>query len=223
MTVTHHPSDDALLDYALGRSGESWLLAVATHATFCARCRNRASALESVGGIALENVAPVAVAADARDRVAACLNDAEVDSDTSHDGDFRVRHKAAVAGLPVPLAPYVAIENGSLPWRALGRGAYHIALATGDSGGTARLLRIPAGKPVPEHGHKGLELTVVLSGAFSDGDLWFGPGDLQEADDDIVHRPLADPGDDCICLAVTAAPLRFKSLAARLVQPFIGI
>ena len=85
------------------------------------------------------------------------------------------------------------------------------------------MLRIPAGKPVPEHGHRGRELTLVLKGAFRDGDLLFARGDVEDADEHLEHQPIATEREDCICLAVTDAPLRLKSLAARIVQPFIGI
>jgi putative transcriptional regulator len=68
-----------------------------------------------------------------------------------------------------------------------------------------------------------MELTLVLSGAFSDATGEYRRGDLQEADEDLQHRPHAAPGEDCICLAVTDAPLRFRSLAARMVQPLLGI
>ena len=66
-------------------------------------------------------------------------------------------------------------------------------------------------------------MTLVLAGAFSDATGDYRRGDLQEADDSLEHKPHAAPGDDCICLAVTDAPLRFKSVAARLLQPLIGI
>ncbi|MFY7862622.1 MAG: 3-oxoacyl-[acyl-carrier-protein] synthase III C-terminal domain-containing protein, partial [Rhodoluna sp.] len=42
-------------------------------------------------------------------------------------------------------------------------------IKTGDTESQVRLLKIPAGKPVPEHSHGGRELTLVLKGAFSDG------------------------------------------------------
>ena len=105
----------------------------------------------------------------------------------------------------------------------MGLGAYQLPIPTGDEQTTARLLRIPAGRPVPTHSHGGLELTLVLSGAFSDATGTYSRGDLQEADENIDHQPHAALGEDCICLAVTDAPLRLKSLAARMVQPLIGI
>jgi putative transcriptional regulator len=105
----------------------------------------------------------------------------------------------------------------------LGLGASQILISTGDRKVTARLLRIPAGRPVPEHSHGGFELTLVLCGAFEDESGAYHRGDLQEADEEITHQPLALPQEDCICLAITGAPLRFKSLAARIAQPFLGI
>ena len=86
-----------------------------------------------------------------------------------------------------------------------------------------RLLKIPAGQPVPEHSHRGRELTVVLTGAFDDGETRFERGDMEDADEDIQHIPTATPEADCICLAVTDAPLRFRSLLVRLFQPILGI
>ncbi|MAK77163.1 MAG: transcriptional regulator, partial [Nisaea sp.] len=51
----------------------------------------------------------------------------------------------------------------------------------------------------------------------------YGRGDFQELDGEIEHQPWVDGGEPCICLAVTDAPLRFKSLAAKLAQPLLGI
>ena len=87
--------------------------------------------------------------------------------------------------------------------------------------GQAHLLKIPVGRPVPEHGHNGLELTLVLAGCFKDEFGSFSRGDVQDVDQDTVHQPVAGMVEDCICLAVTDAPLDFKSILPRLAQPFI--
>jgi putative transcriptional regulator len=96
-------------------------------------------------------------------------------------------------------------------------------IPTGDETTTVRLLKIPAGQPVPEHSHRGMELTLVLDGSFSDEISTFARGDVEMADDSLMHQPKADKGKDCICLAVTEAPLRFKSRFLRLIQPLLGI
>jgi putative transcriptional regulator len=64
---------------------------------------------------------------------------------------------------------------------------------------------------------------LVLAGSFRDGDLLFGPGDVEDADGSILHTPTATPEADCICLAVTDAPLRFSSWLVRLIQPILKI
>jgi putative transcriptional regulator len=63
----------------------------------------------------------------------------------------------------------------------------------------------------------------VLAGSFYDQGAWFRRGDVEEADATIEHQPAAGPEEACICLAVTDAPLRFRSLLPRLAQPFLGI
>lgn len=125
--------------------------------------------------------------------------------------------------LPEPLRSYVGGDLADLKWRALGRGAYQILIDTKDKDTQVRLLRIPAGKPVPEHTHEGRELTLVLAGSFRDGEDLFARGDIEEADGDLLHTPTATEGEDCICLAVTEAPLKFSSWIVRLVQPILKI
>ena len=124
---------------------------------------------------------------------------------------------------PEPLRGYIGGDLDRVPWRRLGLDVYQSVISTDDKQSVSRLLRIPTGKPVPTHSHGGLELTLVLCGAFSDETGHYGRGDFQEADETLEHQPHAVAGEDCICLVVTDAPLRFSSLAARMVQPFIGI
>lgn len=220
MTVHHHPSDELLLDYASGALGEAWSLAVATHLALCPACRRTVEKLEAVGGEILQKVAPQPVAESSFEAVMARLQDIPaatakaVSPARGQDGQFV---------LPQPLRDYVGGDVENLHWQRLGLGAYQRLISTGGNGATARLLRIPAGKPVPTHSHRGMELTLVLCGAFTDTTGTYGRGDLQEADADLEHQPFAAPEEDCICLAVTDAPLRFRSLAARLVQPLLNI
>ena len=118
---------------------------------------------------------------------------------------------------------YVGGDLDTLRWRAVGRGAYQILIRTADRETKVRLLRIPAGKPVPEHGHGGRELTLVLSGSFVDGENVFARGDIEDADASLTHQPVATPEADCVCLAVTDAPLKFRSWIVRAIQPILGI
>ena len=48
-------------------------------------------------------------------------------------------------------------------------------------------------------------------------------GDVADLDETVEHRPVADPGPDCICLVASETPARFYGLFARLIQPLHGL
>jgi putative transcriptional regulator len=222
MSIQHHPDDELLVRYATGELPEAWSVLAATHAALCLDCRGKVRAAEAVGGALVAESSPVDMADGALEATLARTRAPQADGGAS----AVVAHAEADEAKPVlpqPLRDYAGGDLAGLNWRRLGRGAYHIPLVSGCGAPTARLLRIPAGRPVPEHGHNGLELTMVLRGSFTDDGQRFGVGDVETADSDLEHQPVAEPGEDCICLAVTDARLRFRGVFARLVQPFIGI
>lgn len=215
MSIRHHVSDELLLDYAAGHLAEGWSLAVATHLAMCPQCRARLDLAEAAGGALVETLDPVQGLADSWDKLKARL------AGEGAPARPEPRRAAPSGELPEPLRSYVG-NLADIKWRTLGN-ARQVLIKLGDGETQARLLRIPAGKPVPEHTHGGRELTLVLQGSFHDAVDTFGPGDLEEADGDLTHQPVAGPDADCICLAVTDAPLKFRSRLVRLVQPFLGI
>ncbi|MEO6015033.1 MAG: ChrR family anti-sigma-E factor [Devosia sp.] len=214
MTPRHHLSDDLLVSYAAGNLAEGWSLAVATHLALCPDCRTRFALAEAAGGEMLEAAGVEPVSSGAWAAIRARLATPPIASSAK---------APATAILPQPLRDYVGGDVDAIRWKALGKGAAQLRLKTGDRETQVRLLRIPAGKPVPEHSHGGRELTVVLSGAFHDGETLFARGDIEEADSDVQHIPTATPEADCICLAVTDRPLRFRSWVVRALQPILGI
>lgn len=218
MTVKHHLSDDLILAYGTGELDEATSLLVATHMALCPVCRSGLEATETMAGAMLENLPPSDCGDAELDAVFARIDGSET---SQASAPTRTEDRSFV--LPQPLRDYVGGDVDDIRWRGLGGGVRHLPIATGPSGGKARLLRIPAGAKVPEHSHGGLELTLVLDGSFYDGGAWFRRGDVEEADANIEHQPVAGPERPCICLAVTDAPLRFRGLIPRLAQPFLGI
>lgn len=221
--VQHHISDELLLDYATGNLAEGWSIAVATHLALCPGCRDRLSFMEHTGGQILEATEVKAEESPSVDSWSAMKARLQTQSAAPTAAAEPVPAPTDIPVLPEPLRSYLGGDVDRLKWKALGRGAYHIPIKTGDKESQVRLLKIPAGKPVPEHSHGGRELTLVLKGAFTDGEAVFKRGDIEEADETLTHQPVATQDEDCICLAVTDAPLKFKSLLVRLVQPVLGI
>lgn len=211
MTIRHHLSDPLLIAYAAGNLPEAFGLVVATHVSLCDECRARLETFEAVGGAVMESADAVAMSDGCLEAVMARLGVQDLAPPRRSRGLF-----------PAPLADYVDGDLAAVKWRPLGMGVRQAILPTA-RGASARLLYIPAGQAVPDHGHRGTELTLVLQGAFRDDSDRFGPGDVEIATEELEHTPVAEAGMDCICLAATDAPLRFRALMPRLLQPIFRI
>jgi putative transcriptional regulator len=214
MTIRHHISAPVLMAYAAGELPEAFNLIVATHVSMCDACRAELAAYEAVGGAVV----------DLQDEVA--MSDRALEATLAR---IELMPQATARALsrprgifPAPLADYVGTDLASVGWTSLGAGVRQAILAT-DQKATARLLYIPAGARMPDHGHRGMEMTLVLQGAFADRNDRFGPGDIEMADEGLEHTPVAEAGQDCICLAVADAPLRFSGIVPRLVQGWFRI
>lgn len=214
--ITHRPPEELLLGYASGSLSEPIALVVASHAALCPETAQEIRHLERVGGTLLDGIAPAELKAGALDRALAALDGAPPPARPAAT-------PAARALLPPPVWPYVKGDLANIAWRQ--RGA-HIATAelVGDRGKrSAFLLRVEAGRPVPRHTHRGLELTLVLTGAYCDAANCFARGDLQVADPTIDHQPIAQAGEDCICLVALEAPIWFTGPIGRLANPFVKL
>ncbi len=202
--------DHIMASYAAGSLPDPFALVVATHVSMSPDSRASLEAHQALGGSVLELMGGETLSAGLKDSVLAALDD-----------PFEPTPQYARSG--VYPAPVMAAMNGrGVAWKNMGGGVRQDIVAA-DQYGTARLLYIPPGMAVPDHGHNGLEMTLVLQGSFSDETGHFGVGDIEIANEDLDHTPIAGPGEACICLAATDAPLRFRALIPRLLQPLFKI
>lgn len=209
--ISHHIPPEVMAAYAAGSLGQAYSLVVAAHVSMCDVCRAELAAQEAAGGVVLEAIGTATVSDRMFDRLLDQLD------------------------APVPDEPAPATRSGVYPgpvmealkgrpprWKSVGGGVKQ-CLIGGDKEGVSRLLFIPPGLAVPDHGHNGLELTLVLQGGFSDETGHFDVGDVEVADAGLDHVPTADPGPPCIVIAATDAPLKFNTFLPRLLQPLFGI
>lgn len=209
--ISHHVPPEIMAAYAAGSLGQAFSLVVAAHVSMCAQCRADLAAHEVAGGVVLDSLAPEAVSDDLLARVLDHLDDPVKPEPTAQP-----RHGI----YPGPVMD--ALKGQPPRWKSLGGGVKQ-CLIGGDPDGMSRLLLIPPEQAVPEHGHHGMELTLVLQSGFSDETGHFDVGDVEVADADLEHVPVADAGEPCIVLAATDAPLKFNSFLPRLLQPLFGI
>jgi len=223
MTIQHHPDDDLLLAHAAGRLAGGPAVLIASHVELCAHCQRRTAELETIGGALLEELSPEALAPEALARTLAAIDAAPVaDAVVSKRARQAPRRRPA---LPDGVAWPRALQHCSAtPWRWLGPGMrWSRVTLPHDAAANVFLLRIGAGKQLPEHTHSDCELTQVLCGTFHDGRALFGPGDFDEADRSFHHQPTVQPGGDCICLASVSGRVLFKGVIARTLGALVGM
>jgi len=218
MTVNHHPDITTLMAFSAGTLDEPYAAVIATHLAMSEGGRESLRHINTIGG-ALLNAEPEAELADGSlDRLMDALGDDDRIDVTPHD------ERQSDGAVPLPLQRYLPNGLDSVRWKWTGPGVATADLAWGNDGRSRlMLLRVGAGRPVPEHGHGGQELTLILSGAYRDRFGVFAKGDIADHDEDVEHQPIAEPGDDCICLVAVDAKLTFRGRLMRALQPLFGL
>lgn len=203
-----------MMGYAAGILPEAFDLVIASKLSMCDSSRADLASYEALGGAVLNETQGEAMAPDAFSKCLDCIDKSKVTPIKPSPNRSGV--------LPSPLQNILGGDLEKVKWKPLGRGVKQAIISTSGKA-SARLLYIPAGQAVPDHGHQGTELTLVIQGAFHDEVDRFGPGDLEVANEDLEHQPIAEEGEACICLAATDAPLRFNEFIPRLLQPLFKI
>ncbi len=214
--IEHHPSDETVFSYTAGALPAALALVVGCHLQYCGRCRALAARGEELGGSLLAGLEARPLSAGRRESMMALLDRPVAVAPAP-------KVSTADSGqLPTLLRKLVEQDSyDALAWKSIVPGVKRIDLQCGE--GEAMLLRIGAGKKMPVHSHRGQEMTLILRGGYRDLVGQFNTGDFADLDGSTEHQPVADADEDCICLAGLDAPLKFKGLIARALQPFFGI
>jgi len=222
MSISHHIDDATLMSYAAGSLNEALAAVVSAHIDWCPHCADRLEDMRCIGGALIGDVEPEPMNAGAFDAIMQAARG---------EDNIRVfpskRRSSELNGasnaLPTTLADHVG-DLKQVDWKFLAPGVRYAPLPLSDpSAGDLRLLKIEPGRKMPEHGHGGSELTLVLSGSYSDETGTYRRGDVADLDEDEEHQPVVGSGEPCICLVASEHPARFKSLIGRIAQPFVGM
>ncbi len=212
MSAHHHPDETLLMEYSAGSLSEPMALCVKMHLEHCSHCRSQLDMLNSLGAIMLDHSHRTSkVSDDLFDNILGQLDITEVPAG-----------KQATRPADDPLEKLLGTDLKSLPWKRQ-LGDVSVCDLTEYFPGEERvtLQKLCAGGRAPSHSHHGKEATLVLTGAFADGNGVFERGDFVILDEHHDHQPVALHGEDCITLSVMDAPVRLTGRFSRMLNPFI--
>lgn len=211
MKIDHHPDDATLMSYASGSLPEALAAVVAAHIERCPHCASAVRDMELIGAALFENIEGEPV------RPAQTPSPSTVNP-SADLAPNRANETSSV------LSRIIGDDLDDIHWKRLGFGIWHYPLKLSPGAeGDLRLIKVAPGQVLPEHGHGGSELTLILKGSYSDEFGTYTEGDLSDLGDDVDHRPISDPTEGCICLIASEKKARFKDVVSRIVQPLTGL
>jgi len=214
--------ESLLAAYASGHLGHGMSVLMASFLTLSPVARRQMETFETLNGIMLDDTETVQMSEGALSSLMTRLDVPEADeTDHAANGNSENVIKAN-NDLPAPLRAVLDRPIEDQRWRFAYPGVRQLSLGIGDDDERVKLLKIKPGKAAPRHTHKGIEATLVLRGAFRDGNRLYERGQLALADQHIQHRPRAEGDVDCICLAVNDGALRFTDSFGRVARDFFG-
>jgi putative transcriptional regulator len=210
-----HPDLELITEYTAGSLALAQTVCVSLHVNQCQHCQRIASQLTDLGASLFEALEPLPVGDTQLHAVLARL-------DEEQPLEY-AKPTADTGTTPAILQRLMRGDFSDLSWKNIGSTLRISYLNTGDKKHEFAIYHIRAGGRIPEHTHRGGEMTLVLEGGFSDADGSYHAGDFIYRQPGDVHAPTALQSEDCICLAVLDAPLKFTDWKFRWMNPFLKL
>jgi putative transcriptional regulator len=225
--INHHPDDNVLTEYASGSLAMALGLIVCAHLQVCPHCRKRVEQLNKLGATILTHSVAEAVLPETFEQLMTRIRNQNTDAVAS-DKISKLQELPPVYAndpllkrLPKVIAKLLP-RDGKLKWERVSKGLKSARLVTGQKQYEVAFQRITSGNKVVEHDHRGLEVTLVLCGSFSDEDGIYSEGDFLVRTPGEIHRPTATQNQDCLCISVVEAPVKVTGLFGKLINPFLS-
>lgn len=219
--IKYHPQQELLSLHIKGELPLSMSLAISAHAEMCSVCQQKLNALTECETVNIfDNDVESNISVDIDSQMSTLL--AQMMQNTLDDLDAKPA-EAYIEGVTE-----VTVKDQSYPlprafrhqikaqWQGIGK-VSRLRLDTGEEHARASLLHIAPQGEIPEHTHKGSELTLLLAGEFSDEYNTYKPGDFMLLDENHQHSPKTMTG--CLCYTIVDAPLYFTKGFSKLLNP----
>ncbi|MFT4938403.1 MAG: putative transcriptional regulator [Paraglaciecola sp.] len=212
--ISFHPTSQQLEQFSAGNCEPAMALMISAHIDMCDTCRTFSQGLTKCFGIeALSEDIPLDSAyKEMLAKITALPVATEVTAPTSPTLELDGRH------FPLPRALHrFASKTGN--WSRLVDKLWQAPVELGELG-KGTFIYMEKGGRVPEHTHRGTELTLVIDGQYSDGLEDYDCGDFTLMDGTNKHLPHSEADEGCLVFTIVDKPLHFTSGLARLLNPF---
>ena len=206
-TLPARPIDTLLAGYAAGTLNAPLHALVGSHLAMSGTNRAFVAAMEELAGGSMDEAASAPIA----------LHRSMLDAIVIQPVSEPAAAPPVDDILPQPLRHLVGRGSSDIAWRFKLPGIREYRIAESEAG-EAVLYWVKAGRRLPQHTHEGEEVTLLLQGGFTDPLGHYRRGDIAIADAELDHTPVADKDADCICFAVTDAPLQLTGPVMRLLR-----
>ncbi|MCG7561647.1 ChrR family anti-sigma-E factor [Pseudoalteromonas sp. McH1-42] len=209
--IKYHPSEQILQSYVQGELCASLSVAVSMHIDMCPQCQRLAHQFETSCAHSFIGEEFEPQSEDNWDDLIAQITEDTLVDERPSPAPLEIEVKGEQFVLPSSLH-----NVGLSGWLKLGK-LSRSRLNLGDGKLHASLLHIEKGGSVPQHTHKGFELTLLLSGEFKDEMDSYVPGDFIMLDGEHEHSPVAT--ESCLCFTLADDALHFSQGLSQLFNP----
>jgi putative transcriptional regulator len=213
-TIQNHPADELLASYSAANLPLSQALCVSVHLEYCGECAEKIRRLNLVGSELMHQLKPSPPSPGLKDKLIGQLDSITTDAESD-------QHKPDNISVPRCLHQFIKTGYEKISWKRISRDIQSYELCRDQNNAKVEFLRIRPGGTSSTHTHMGDEYTVILEGSFSDETGLYHKGDFLLRNASHHHTPVATLDKDCICLAVTEAPIQLTGFFGRLLNPII--
>lgn len=222
--IKHHPKFTLLKSFVDGDLPASLAAGIAMHADMCPICQQKIVQLtEQVAEASFEQelLSKASVVEDNNSLEASEMSFDDIISQITASDDITPAKVIAEERLITFKGMQYSLPN-TLRNIELGRTAQigklsRARLNLGEGEIHTNLLHIGPGGSIPEHTHKGFELTLLLAGTFADEQGEYVAGDFIMLDKRHQHQPATEHG--CLCYTVANDALHFTQGINKLLNP----
>ncbi|WP_144208712.1 ChrR family anti-sigma-E factor [Shewanella donghaensis] len=220
--INYHPNQELLTLHAQGELPLSLSIAISAHCELCSHCADKIEKLtlsaskasfnaESLSETIAPQMSDVEMDAELEAMLSSMMQMDDSIDDSTTQAKVAVNVRGQQYNLPSAFRQQV-INN----WQGIGK-VSRSRLDTGEPQARASLLHIDKNGEIPQHTHKGEELTLLLAGEFSDEYNTYTAGDFMLLNNEHEHSPKTVDG--CLCYTVVDAPLYFTKGISKLLNP----